>query len=248
MAKVESLWCYPVKSLQGTRVSELHLDANGARGDRRRALIDAVSGKLCSAKRHAALLGASATADAILLPDGDEVRFDDPDADDRLSGWLGRPVRLAESDGSVDLVYEMTFDPPDDEAAYFDIPAPAGTFLDLAALHLLGTATLAEGVRRYEDLDWDVRRFRPNVVVDGLPGPFAEDAWCGRQFRIGTAVLAGRQPTVRCAMPLRAQPGLHRQPELFAALDELHANHLGIYVDVVTPGALRVGDAVELVD
>jgi uncharacterized protein YcbX len=53
-----------------------------------------------------------------------------------------------------------------------------------------------------------------------------------------------RQPTVRCAMPLRAQPGLARQPRLYRALEGLHANHLGTYVDVVEPGEIRVGDEV----
>jgi MOSC domain-containing protein YiiM len=45
-------------------------------------------------------------------------------------------------------------------------------------------------------------------------------------------------------MPLRAQPGLARQARLYAALEELHANHLGTYVDVVEPGEIRVGDEV----
>ncbi|MFM7225586.1 MAG: MOSC domain-containing protein, partial [Actinomycetota bacterium] len=62
--------------------------------------------------------------------------------------------------------------------------------------------------------------------------------------------LTVRQPTVRCAMPLRAQPGLERQPSLFSAMNDLKAalpNHLGVYLDVAEPGEIRVGDAVELV-
>jgi MOSC domain-containing protein YiiM len=49
---------------------------------------------------------------------------------------------------------------------------------------------------------------------------------------------------VRCAVPRGAQRGLARQPRLYAALEELHANHLGTYVDVVEPGEIRVGDEV----
>jgi hypothetical protein len=62
-------------------------------------------------------------------------------------------------------------------------------------------------------------------------------------------VLDVLQPTVRCAMPLRAQPGLQRQPRLFSALNELNAaspNHLGVYAGVQTPGPIRVGDPVML--
>ncbi|MGH9206141.1 MAG: MOSC domain-containing protein, partial [Acidimicrobiales bacterium] len=91
----------------------------------------------------------------------------------------------------------------------------------------------------------DVRRFRPNLVVDA-PGssPFGEDQWCGIRLRIGSAVIEGMQPTVRCAMPLRAQPGLDAQPTLFKAMDSLHANHLGIYLNVIESGEIRVGDRV----
>ena len=51
-------------------------------------------------------------------------------------------------------------------------------------------------------------------------------------------------------MPLRAQPdGLARQPGLFAAMNELnpdHPNHLGLYLQVVNPGTIAVGDRVHL--
>lgn len=42
-----------------------------------------------------------------------------------------------------DTGYEMTFDPPNDDAEYYEIPTPPGTFLDLAAAHLMSSATLA---------------------------------------------------------------------------------------------------------
>ena len=81
-------------------------------------------------------------------------------------------------------------------------------------------------------------------MVDGDLEPFGEDAWVGATLRVGTARLGVRQATVRCAMPLRAQPGLDRQAPMYAALEALHANHLGIYLDVVAPGRVAVGDEV----
>ena len=108
------------------------------------------------------------------------------------------------------------------------------------------TATLAGCAAAHPDLDWDVRRFRPNLVVEGPTEAFAEDDWCGGQVRIGSAVLSASQPTVRCAMPLRAQPGLDRQADLYEAMEALHANHLGIYLDVAEPGEIAVGDRVRL--
>jgi uncharacterized protein len=100
------------------------------------------------------------------------------------------------------------------------------------------------------ELDWDVRRFRPYLVVDIDAPPFAEDGWTGRRLTVGSVVLGVLMPTVRCAMPLRAQPGgLARQPELFAALSEvnvLHPDHFGLYLQVITPGTVREGDPVTL--
>lgn len=248
---VATCWRYPVKSLQGLRTGELTLTPAGVAGDRARGLVDAADGHLLSAKRTAALLDATATDVAITLPDGTVVNLDHPLADDVLSAWLGRAVRLVAPRNGRTVNYRMTFDPPNDDAEEVDIPAPAGTFLDLAAVHLVTTATLEGCAAARPDLDWDERRFRPNLVVSTTGDPFVEDGWAGRRLRIGSAVLSVDQPTVRCAMPLRAQPGgLERQPDLFAAMGELNEaapNHLGVYCSVVRPGTIRTGDRVEVV-
>ena len=248
MTTVTGLYRYPVKSMQGLDVATLDLTADGFAGDRRWALLDAATGRLMSAKRWSALLQASADDDGLTLPDGTWIPFAAPDADALLSVWLGREVRLVEAGPDTTVSYEMTFDPPDDDAEYFAIEAPPGTFLDATAGHLVALTTLRHAAERRGDLDWDVRRFRPNVVVDGDLEAFAEDDWVGRTLRVGGAELAVRQPTVRCAMPLRAQPGLSRQASMYAALEELHRNHLGLYLDAVTPGRIAVGDEVTFVD
>jgi uncharacterized protein len=244
VGRVVALRRYPVKSMQGVEVDRLAVAPAGIEGDRRRACVDQETGRIMSAKRFGRLLEAWADDEGITLPEGGRLRYGDGGVDEALSAWLGRPVRLEERAPDTQRSYEMTLEPPNDDAEFYEIPSPAGSFLDLAAVHLLSTATLAGGEAAYGELDWDVRRFRPNVVVEGPDEPFAEDAWCGSVLAVGTARLDVRQPTVRCAMPLRAQPGLERQPRLYQALEELHANHLGTYVDVVEPGEIRVGDEV----
>ena len=246
VGRVVSLRRYPVKSMQGLEVDRVVVGPSAIEGDRRRACIDEGTGRIMSAKRFGRLLEAAADDEGITLPDGCRLSYGDEGVDEALSAWLGRPVRLEEPAAGTERSYEMTFDPPNDDAEYHEIPSPAGSYLDLAAVHLLSRATLAGGEAAHGELDWDVRRFRPNLVVEGPDEPFAEDGWCGATLAVGTARLAARQPTVRCAMPLRAQPGLDRQPGLFRALDELHDNHLGTYLDVVRPGEIRVGDEVAL--
>jgi uncharacterized protein YcbX len=56
--------------MQGSQRDALMIDATGVRGDRAWDLVDAPSGNLASARRYAAPLMASATNDAITLPDG----------------------------------------------------------------------------------------------------------------------------------------------------------------------------------
>jgi len=251
--RVAACWRYPVKSVQGLPVDDLQVDARGVVGDRRWAVIDESDGRLASAKRYSALLHASVDGDQLVLPGGDRLELvDDDSTRAALSAWLGGRFRLAESSPTTSVEYRMTFDPPDDDAELFSIPAPPGTFLDLAPVHLLTVGTLEACATARPDLDWDVRRFRPNVVVDsGTTEAFGEQAWVGRRLRIGEVELTVDSPTVRCAMPLRAQPGLDRQAELFGALDELNEafpNHLGVYCSVVRPGRVAVGDRAELVD
>lgn len=242
---VVGCWRYPVKSLQGLEQRELQLTPAGVVGDRRWGIIDVATGRLLAAKRTAALLLAAATDHGITLPDGTSLAFGDTGVDDALSSWLGRDVRLVEAGTAGEVTYEMTFDPPNEDAEVFEIPPPPGTFLDLCALHIVTTGALAHCREARPDLDWDVRRFRPNLLID-LEGPgFAEDEWIGRRVAIGTAVVQITGPMLRCAMPLRPQPGLDKEPGLFKAMEDLHGsfpNHLGLTVDVIEAGTVRVGD------
>jgi uncharacterized protein YcbX len=256
IGRVGELWRYPVKSLQGFTEPALRVTPQGVVGDRRWAVIDEASGHVLSAKRAGALLFGRADDESITLPDGTVVRPGQDGVDEVLSAWLGRRVRLAESTDSEGLSYEMTFDPPNDDAEYYEIPIPAGTFVDLADVHLVTTATLRGCAEGRPDIGWDVRRFRPNVVVEADGPTFMEDSWVGGVLRLGEVELRVDQPTVRCAMPLRAQPPagddqpeLDRQPGLFRALEELnvaHPNHLGVYAEVVGPGTVAVGDPVSI--
>lgn len=271
-ATVAQTWLYPVKSMQGVRTESLRVGTTGVVGDRNWALLDLDDGRILSAKRVGALLDAIFDDGAMVLPDGTRVDLgtlvDGGTGSDgvcvEISEWLGKRVRVCSVDDTSSvsdgpLSYQMTFDPPDDSSEYYDIPMPEGSFVDLAPLHLLTTATLDGGAAARPDLDWDVRRFRPNLLVD-VDGPmFTESTWIGRRIRIGDdLVVQPSQATVRCAMPLRHQPEmgpdapeLHRQPELYRAMNELRPdmpNHLGVYVDVVEPGEVRVGDGLEFID
>jgi uncharacterized protein YcbX len=255
---VAGAWRYPVKSLQGEDVDHLDFTESGAGGDRTWGIRDRASSKVLTAKRWDALLTASARrndddgAVVITLPGGDELVAGEPATDAALSDWLHRPVALVGPGDSI--AYELTMDPTDDDSPVWDFATPSGSLVDLAAVHLLTDASLAAAAALGPGSDWDVRRFRPTLLIalapggDGLGGVggFPEDAWVGRTVTCGEAAFAPFMPTPRCAMTIRAQPGLARDAAVSRALTTHHSNNLGVYAQVQAAGRVRVGEAVTL--
>ena len=96
---------------------------------------------------------------------------DQPDLTRVLSGALGREVAFAEApDAEESPTAQAEEYWPDMEGLEFrDIVTewelPAGTFFDLAVVHLLTTATIDRLGELYPGGRFEVRRFRPNIVV-----------------------------------------------------------------------------------
>jgi MOSC domain-containing protein len=249
---VAGAWHFPVKSLQGEAVDALVFDATGAVGDRTWGIVDQATGKVLTAKRWGVLLEASARLEAggdvvVTLPDGREHAAGVPGTDEALSAWLDRDVRLSRPPEGG-LPYELTMDPTDDESAVWDFATPPASFVDLAAAHLLTNASLEAGRRAYPAGDWDVRRFRPSLLIAaaGTTSGYEEDSWISRNVACGEVVFEPFMPTPRCAMPTRSQPGLARDTAVSRTLTDHHDNNLGIYAQVVQGGCVRIGDDVAL--
>lgn len=240
--------------MQGERVDSMVVQPSRIDGDREFAVVAAETGLVLSAKRESRLLEASATTVdgevVVNLPGGASFAAAAADAGDRLSSWLGRDVAVARvGDGPV--AYDMTLDPPNDDADVYEIPMPPDTFLDLAAVHVLTEASFATMAASEPQLQWDLRRFRPNVLVADAADGYPEDAWVGGEIGIGADVRLGvMMRTMRCAMPLRAQPAagespaLERSTDIYRALQGAHANDLGVYCSVSTTGEITAGDEV----
>lgn len=94
-----------------------------------------------------------------------------------------------------------------------------------------------------------MNRFRPNLVVRGN-GPFAEDDWA--EIRVGGAVLQAAKRCGRCQVTTTDQvTGEVTGPEPLATLSTFHADSksgpcFGVNFVSVKAGAVRVGDAVEI--
>jgi len=282
---VAEIWRYPVKSMLGERLAECEIGRAGLAGDRSFALIDLEDGKVASAKnphKWASLLSCRAALSdeslvEITLPDGSRMRSDDPGIDAALSEVCGRGVHLA-STAPDDRAFEEVWpdidglapqqvidgtnigtDPDGEKISQFPLgsAAPSGTFFDVSVLHLLTTQTLAQLQGLAPDASFDVRRYRPNLVIEtGSEPGFVENGWVGRLLRLGDDVeVSVTLPTMRCVMTTLAQEDLPRDRETLrtiAAANRIKIEGMGtwacagVYGDVATAGVVRVGDAVAL--
>ncbi len=212
----------------------------------------------------------------VTMPDGTELASGGGELDQALSDLVGREVRLTALPPSSDtslhrLSVQQTranYSPTEvrrdfglsDQEALPDtsvfttrqmltlarFATPPGTFVDLSPVHVVSTtslATLSAG-----GVPYDVRRFRPNVLValDEAGDGYPEAGWVGGDVEFGSAALRITNPTIRCVVPTRPQPGLELDRALTRRLAENTQRFLGVYADVATPGVVRVGDAVRV--
>lgn len=244
--RVAAIHRYPVKSMQGEGLAAATLTERGLPGDRAWGVVDTDTGLVLSAKREARLMQATAFTDGeavrVRLPKG-EVVSPGAEADAALSAWLDRPTTLqpASEQGGR---FEMHVDNVDDASPIIELPTPPGTFFDAATVHVLTTASLRAMQARQPASAWNVRRFRPTLLVEVGGDGFVEDEWIGGTVQVGGAELTVFAPTVRCRMTVHGQPGVERDLEVIKAVNRDHGGNLGVYAVVQTPGRVSVGDAV----
>ncbi|MFD4509882.1 MOSC domain-containing protein [Streptomyces sp. NPDC058457] len=206
----------------------------------------------------------------VVLPDGAALPAEDPDLDVRLSKLLGRPVFVSavapeqsrleravpDYEGGVPDVVRATASVDATGASITTGSVAPGTFFDFGRVHLVTTASLDRMRTVYPAGDFDPRRFRPNLVVDTDGGPgFPEDAWPGSRLRVGEALFRVVVPTPRCVIPTLGHDELPPDPGIMRAVARDHRvpvfdlgrlSCLGVYLDVLEAGTVRVGDVLTL--
>ena len=264
---VGSLHRYPVKSMLGEAVTTLTVGYDGVEGDRRLALIDGETGRVASAKQARLwrqLLKCTASIEGehvrVRLPDGTEVRPGQDGFDDAFSALVSRPVRLAirrpagasleraDPEQVLDRGLDAVVDAPLLELGE---ATPGDSFVDLAPLHAITTATL-------QRIGTEAERYRPNMVVVTPPGysAYTENDWAEKTFAVGTARLKGMGATPRCVIPTLEHGDLGRAvhalrtPATENLVDSFGLGRLpcaGAYFAVVTEGTINLGDPISRV-
>ena len=235
---VKQIWRFAVKSMAGEQLSSCTVGRRGIPGDRGWAVRDDTAGKLVAGSRHPLLMQCAARYREepsngsihhvdLDFPNGVQIGSDAADVNARLSDLLGKPVSLSplSSDSSAEHYFDVT------------------------PIHVLTTASLAEMSRLNQKSDWDVRRFRPNFFVETDPGieGLIEFEWTGRTLRIGEVEVYCEMPCERCAMANHAQAELPKDNSVLRTIAQETNMNLGTYASVSKPGAVKIGDVVELV-
>lgn len=217
----------------------------------------------------------------ITFPDGRCRPSDSPGIDTELSEAIGRRVRLISKrppGASSEVMWRVVKGQEATEwtrqrtvgvnagqdVVVFElagaVPHVEGedSFLDLAPVHFLTTATL----RRLEDLApgvrFDHRRYRPNILLDVPGSDFVEQGWTSTVLWTDDVGFSPLVPTPRCVMSTLAHDDLPVDRRTLRAivkhntirLDQLPGRWgcAGLYATPLTEGTIRTGRSLRLED
>jgi len=274
LGSVGTIWRYPVKSMMGEELDVSEATDGGILGDRAYALIESATGRIASAKHphkwgrlldfrsemtEAPALDEPIPPVQITIPSGDTITSEEENVDTVLSHELSRSVSLTKMRPESVSVERLD---PFDSTTIMDIGPfmMKGKFLDYAALHILTTATMDRLRELYQRGRFEVRRFRPNIVIESRAEcpDFIENAWVGRTLAIGEEVrVQVTDPCPRCSIPTLAQGDLPEDPRILRTVAEhnqvsvpvfngLNLPSVGVYASVIRGGTIRRGNTVHL--
>lgn len=232
---VSQIWRYPIKSVGGEQLTHATVTDLGITGDRGWGIFDVETETVLTARRAPDLLFANAAVVddgvAITLPDGRALRSADPGTDQELSTWLGRAVELRAA-GDEGGTYEVPLDFENDENwVSWQGPGQAWHDSTKSRVSLVSASSLG---------DWDPRRFRTNVLLDG----HGEDDLVGSAISLGSTTLNVTKRIDRCVIVTRPQPGLERDLDVLRTINADRETCLAVGALIESPGDIQVGDHV----
>jgi uncharacterized protein YcbX len=220
--------------LQGESLKRAEIAETGISGDRAYQLRDQ-GGKILgpvpqsSSRTERSILGLGASLDEtrggslLRIAFEDEVAsIETPDFARKLDSAVGIPVKLEES-------------------STLETRTKRGR-----AIHIVSNSSLRALKKSYPAGDFDVRRFRPNIVLDlGRDAEdFAEESWVGGSLNVGEVVLKVEKPNERCTVTTLPQGNLREDKRILETIIDANERNLGIMCSVVKGGGIAVGDSV----
>ena len=240
LGRISAIFRYPIKSMAGELLDVASLSWHGIEGDRRfafRRLTDKSGFPwLIASKLPQLLLYKPVRLDSnannkngellpthVRTPDGKEYELRSNELREEVSSRYGSDVEL------MNLKH--------------------GIF-DEACISVISLGTV-HGIERESGRDLDIRRFRPNIVIEtDSAEPFEEDRWVGRTLMFGEgnsgAALRVTMRDERCVMVNLDPDTAERDSEVMKTVVRINENYAGVYGTVVRAGELCVGQVVTL--
>jgi uncharacterized protein YcbX len=217
--------------------------------------------------------GAELPVPEVELPDGTVLRADAEALPEQLSRLTGRDISIWPPVPADDVEHYRRGAPDNADmlqelrsifARLPDEPLPdlaklppeamlsatfPGTYFDCFPLMLVSTAAFGTLAKAQPGSSFDRRRFRPNFVVETEAAlGFPENDWLGRRLRVGEVVLEMTVECPRCVMTTHPVQELPKDPAIMRALVKENGGNLGVYARIATPGVVREGDPIEVLD
>ena len=207
----------------------------------------------------------------IKIKDGIEVKSNDPEVNSVLSAHIDSPVSLwpllpkemldhykrgALPEGLSPMrhlreLFARTEDEslpdlsvfPKELATY---ESPPGTYFDAYPLLIMTRASLRTFSALDDERKFDVRRFRPNILLETEEKGFPEEKLVGQRGRLGSAILKFEIICPRCVMTTHGFDELPKDPKIMRSLVKHNNGNLGVYASVETPGNISLGDQLSI--
>lgn len=233
IARITSIYRYPVKSMAGEELDSANLGWHGLEGDRRFAFVrmGAATGMpwLTASKLPALITytplreNGAVFPSRVRTPSGRDLELRGDALRAELSAAHGAPVELMQLDNGI---------------------------FDDAPVSLISRASV-DAIGEGAGTPLDPRRFRNNFLIETPDGaPFGEDRWVGRTIRIGEAedgpAISVSLRDVRCVMINLDPQTAASDPRVLKAAVRLNENCAGLYASVIRTGTVRRGDALYL--
>ena len=238
LGRISAIFRYPVKSMAGESLEHVTLGWHGIEGDRRfafRRLADQSNFPWLTASKLPELIlykpfALDGNSHELLpthvrTPEGRELELQSRELREEISSRYGSDVEL--------------------------MNLKAGMF-DEASISIITRSTV-QCIERESGREIDLRRFRPNVVIEtDTAEPFAEDSWVGRTLTFGEgddcAAVKVYMKDARCRMVNLDPDTAEQDVRVMRTVARLNKNYAGGYATVVRSGELRVGQVVRLRD
>lgn len=253
MITVGAIHIAPLKSAALVSPERVNVGITGILEDRRFYIVDSV-GRLVTQRELGWLVSLKASCSIeperlrIVLPDGQVVESEPILGEQVSTRMWGRSVQGHILTGEWNEVLSRA---SGSSLALVRADQP-GRCYDEFPISLLSTGSLLQLGTVAGSPEIDVRRFRPNFLLNGCQ-PHEEDGWLGHGIQIGERLrlrLISLDP--RCAItthdPDTGQRDLDTLRHIMSYRPNPMAAYFGVYAIVERPGEVALGDRVELVD